>query len=306
MRTLPFVAAAAVVPGVLALLPAAAHAQAAPTFTYGKAEDVKDVEEVEWDATAEAGVVQTTGNSQSTTISAGAKATRKEKQNKFSGEASATFARSSNLVIDAAADGDPTVLSASEVHRRTVTSAEAFNLKLRYDRFLSEADSLYIAALAGADVIAGKDLVGGGQVGYARRLFKDDKHEVSAELGYDFSYESLSNGDANSIHSARGFVGYKGKLRTETSLDSSLEVLVNGNRQSDDVGPGEDTRATGIVSLSTKLSEGIALSLTFTAKYDHAPAPFNPPAGVMLDPVDPPEVSKLDTTTKASLIITLL
>lgn len=287
----------------LALAPALAAAQPAPSFAYGKADELKDVEKVEWSATAEAGLVVTTGNSRTTTISGGAKATRKEKQNKFSGEASATFARASTTVIAAGADN---VLSADEVTRDSATAAQAYNLKLRYDRFLTQWDSLYGAALAGADVIAGKDFVGGGQLGYARIVYKAEKHEVNLEAGYDFSYEDLADGSSNNIHSGRAFLGYKGKLGAETSADGSLEVLVNGNRQSDEVGPAEDTRATAIAALSTKLTKGIALSLSVTAKYDAAPAPFNPPAGVTLDPTDPPENSMLDTTTKASLIITLL
>ena len=293
----------ALVPAVLALAPTVAVAQPTPTFTYGKADEVKDVKETEWTATAEAGLVVTTGNSRTTTVSGGAKATRKQKQNKFSIDASATFARASTTVVAAGADN---VLTADEVTRDSETSAESYNVKLRYDRFFSTWDSLYVAALGGADIIAGKDFVGGGQLGYARVLYKAEKHEVTGEVGYDFSYENLADGSTNNIHSARGFLGYKGKLRAETSLDGSLEVLANGNRQSDTVGPFEDTRATATAALSTKLTKGISLSLSVTGKYDAAPAPFAAPAGVTLDAANPPENSKLDTTTKASLIITLL
>lgn len=300
IRTLRFA-----LPLALALAPAVAAAQPAPTFTYGKADELKDVEDTDWDATAEAGLVVTTGNSQTITLTGGAKAARKQKQNKFAVEAAGTFARSSNLVAnpDPGADG---LLSADELERETVTSAQSYNVKLRYDRFLSTWDSLYVAALGGADVIASKDFVGGGQLGYARVLYKTEKHELAAELGYDFSYENLADGTSNNIHSGRGFLGYKGKLAAETSADASLEVLVNGNRQSDDVGPGEDTRATGIAGISTKITKGIALSISLTAKFDAAPAAYAPPAAVMIDPANPPENSKLDTTTKASLIITLL
>jgi hypothetical protein len=290
----------------LLLAPAVAAAQPVPTFTYGKADELKDVAETDWDATAEAGLVVTTGNSQTITLTGGAKAARKQKQNKFAVEASGTFARSSNEVKDPALDGDPTSLSADDITRESVTSAQSYNVKLRYDRFLSTWDSLYVAALGGADIIAGKDFVGGGQVGYARILFKSEEHEIGAELGYDFSYENLADGSDNNIHSGRGFVGYKGKLAAETSADASLEVLVNGNRQSDDIGPGEDTRATGTAGISTKITKGIALSVSLTAKFDAAPAAFAAPDGVMLDPTNPPERSMLDTTTKASLIITLL
>ncbi len=287
----------------LALTPALASAQAAPSFAFGKADELKDVKQTEWNATAEAGLVVTTGNSRTTTVTGGVKVTRKQQQNKFSIDGAATFARASTTAIAAGADN---VLTADEVTRTSVTSAESYNLKLRYDRFLSTWDSLYVAALGGADIIAGKDFVGGGQLGYARLMYKTEKHEISGELGYDFSYENLADGTSHNIQSARGFIGYKGKLRTETSLDGSLEVLANGNRESATVGPFEDTRAVGTAALSTKLSKGISLSVSITGKFDAAPAPFAAPAGVTLDAANPPENSKLDTLTKASLIITLL
>lgn len=289
---------------VLAAAPTLAAAQAAPTFTYGKADDVKDVDKSKWEATAEAGLVVTTGNSQTVTLSGGAKATRKQQQNKFSVEASGTFARASNTSIDANAADDDGMLTADEVHRISSTSAESYNVKLRYDRFLTKWDSLYLAALGGADIIAGKDFVGGGQVGYARILYKTEEHEVTAEVGYDFSYEDLAAGDSHRIHSGRGFLGYKGKLSAETSLAASLEALDNVNEQSADVAAFEDLRATATAALSTKVTKGISVSLSFTAKYDNAPAPFS--SSIPLSATNPPENSKLDTTSKASLIVTLL
>lgn len=283
-------------------------ALAQPKFEYGKHDDVKDVKKTEWSASAEAGLVFTTGNARTTTITAGAKAERKQAKNKFSMAAAGTLARSSNLV----ADPDPTtppdmVLSAHEVKREDVTSAQSYQVKLRYDRFLSEFNSLFVAALGGADVVAGKDFAGGGQVGYARLLYKTERHEISAEIGYDFSYEDYVDAAADSvaIHSARGFLGYKGKLSEVTSLDGSVEVLENVNEQSDTVAAFEDLRANVAASLSTKLSKSISFQFGVTSKFDNAPAPLSI-AGYTLDPIDPPSSLKLDTTTKASLIINFL
>lgn len=283
----------------------AALAQPTPKFEYGKAEDVKDVKKTEWNATAEAGLVFTTGNSRTTTVTAGAKATRKQKQNKFSLDAAGTLARASNLVANDI--GGDKILSSNEVRREDKTSAQSYQVKLRYDRFLSEFNSLFVAALGGADIIAGKDFAGGGQIGYARLLYKTERHEVTAELGYDFSYEDYVDpaADALAIHSARGFVGYKGKLSEVTSVDGSLEVLANVNKQSDTVGPFEDLRANASASLSTKLTKSVSFSFGVIGKFDNAPAPLSI-AGYTLNPLDPPSALKLDTTTKASLIVNFL
>ena len=282
-----------------------ALAQPTPKFEYGKHDDVKDVKKTEWTATAEAGLVFTTGNSRTTTVTAGAKATRKQKQNKVSLDASGTLARASNLVANDI--GGDKILSSNEVRREDKTSAQSYQIKLRYDRFLSEFNSLFVAALGGADIIAGKDFAGGGQLGYARLLYKTERHEITAELGYDFSYEDYVDpaADALAIHSARGFLGYKGKLSEVTSVDGSLEVLANVNEQSDTVGPFEDLRANASASLSTKLTKSVSFSFGVIGKFDNAPAPLSI-AGFTLDPNDPPSALKLDTTTKASLIVNFL
>src|SRR5689334_21180460 len=90
-----------VVGGCLFLLlayPAVSYA-GDPKFEYGKAEEVKDVKEVEWIAAAEAGLVFTTGNSETTTVTGGVKASRKTGKNKLTLEGSAAYAKSGLRVL---------------------------------------------------------------------------------------------------------------------------------------------------------------------------------------------------------------
>jgi hypothetical protein len=288
-----------------------AHAQN-PSFNFGKPEEVK---EVEWSASAEAGLIFTTGNSETTTFTGAAKASRKEGNNKFEGEATGTFARS-NILIASDLDASGTI-SADEIQEQDATSAKNAQGKLRYDRFLTEFNSLYVSGTAGFDEPAGKDFYGGGQVGYSRQVYKDDRHELKAEVGYDFTYEDLSVGDGTSIHSARVFAGWKGALQTTTdaegkteattTAEASIEGLFNVNTldvPTDDLeaGPFEDTRINGTAGVSTKLLDNISLAVSFTAKFDNVPAPLAPfdlpyAAGFV------PEADKLDTLTKASLIV---
>lgn len=295
-----------VTPFTLAALAGLAGAQPAPKFEYGKAEDVKDVKETEWSATAEAGLVLTTGNSRTTTATGGLKAMRKEAKNKLAIEAGFTLATTSTLVLRNPMD---TVISDGDLIREDKDAAKNYNSKLRYDRFLTEHNSLFVAILAGADPIAGKDLAAGGQLGYARQLYSTEQHTTSGEFGYDFSYENFSAEDAESvqIHSARAFIGHKAKLSDDTSFEGSLEALDNLN-SNDAADRFDDLRINLGGSLSTKLTKNIAFSFSVTAKYDNVPAPFTLalPAGVSIDANDPPKTSKIDTTTKASLIVTLL
>jgi hypothetical protein len=291
----------------LAASAGAAHAQ---TFSYGKAEEVKDVKEAKWTATAEGGLVLTTGNSRTTTVSGAAHATRVDPKNKFDATASMAYVRSRIFV---AQDDDPEgaeghgTLSADEIHEQTATTANSWQVKLRYDRYLTEFNSLYATASVGADRPAGKDFVGGAQAGYSRRVYKDDKHEVVAEVGYDFTYENLAVGDGVSIHSARAFAGYKGIVTQTTALEASVEALSNLNTLDtvpDEAGPGEDTRINGMASVNTKITDDISLSVSFQAKFDNQPAP-RPALAIPYDAGFIPVADKLDTITKASVIVSL-
>jgi len=290
----------------LALLTLLAGTAAAQSFTYGKAEDVKDVKEIKWTASAEGGLLATTGNAEILTGTLGAKATRLDPRNKVDASVGLAYARS-NILIASDLNGNG-FLSEDEIDEATVTSANSWEAKLRYDRFLTDFDSLFATAKIGADEPAGKDLIGGAQVGYSRRLYRDERHEVVVEGGYDFTYENLAatGAESLSIHSARGFTGYKGTVRTDTAVEGSVEVLANLNKEAGGtIKAFEDTRVNGLIGLSTKLTEDIAFAVSFSLKYDHAPAP-RAPFPIPYEAGFVPLTEELDTITKASLIISIL
>jgi hypothetical protein len=276
-----------------------------PKFDYGKKAEEKS-DGVEYKATAQAGLIITTGNSQTTTISAGAKASRKAGFNMFQVEAGGAYARSSALAANDI-DGNG-VVDPGEIDTLTATTTESWNVKGRYDRFLTEANSVFVTALASGDEPAGKELVLGGQLGYSRSLFKNEKHSLVGEVGYDFSHEDLVVGDAVSIHSARAFTGYTGALSADTSVDTSLELLLNVNSldtAAGEVGAGEDARVKGTLAITTKLFEDISFRFGFTALYDHAPAP-RPPLAIPYATGFVPLADELDTKTEATLIVNFL
>lgn len=292
---------------VLACLsPAIATAQDTkkPKFEF---KEKPDVEDVVWKASVSGSLVHSTGNSRTTTISGGAKASRKEKANKVTLEANGSFARSSIVVADDA-NGDG-VIDQGELDRQGQTTADSWQVLGRYDRFLTARNALYALGTAGADRPAGKEFTGGGQVGYSRVLFQTDVHEVIAEAGYDFTYEALiAEGDGLAIHSVRGFSSYSAKIREDTGLSASLEALVNVNEleaPAGDVAPGEDARFTGTLEATTKLTSKLSLSASFKAHYDNAPAPL-PPLDIPFADGFVPLADELDTTTKISLIVSLL
>jgi hypothetical protein len=293
-----------------------------PKFEYGKSDDLKDVKAVLWKAAAQAGFVLTSGNSHTTTISAGLMASRKEGDNKLSLEANAGYGKS-ELKIAQDLDGNG-LLGPGEIQTVNQETTNFWLAKARYDRFLTAQNSLFVTARVGADKIAGKTLIAGGQLGYSRLIFKSDSQELAGEIGYDFSYESYAANDTDSlsIHSARLFLGYVGKVSAETSLGGAVEWLTNLNAE--DTAPNDrnddgyadaelgvdalkDNRITGKAELTTKLRTNMSFRFSFTAKLDSAPA--NLPNVKGTDGYEPgfqPVAEQLDTITEAQLIVDLL
>jgi hypothetical protein len=275
-----------------------------PKFDYAKQEQVKGVE---WKAAAQAGFILTTGNSKTTTFSSGATASRKQGSNKLALDAAAAFARST-LYVPSDANGNGTVDNDAEIGEEEQTTTKSWLIKGRYDRFVTEHNSVYASASASADEPAGKEFVGGGQIGYSRQLYKTNKHELVGEVGYDLSYESPAVGDGQTIHSARAFAGWAGKLTGDTGVEASVEVLSNFNKLDtppDGVDSFEDTRINAKTKLTTKIWGNLNFGFTFTLKYDNAPSP-RPPLSLPYADGFVPLADELDTKTQVSLIYNFL
>ncbi|HEX5057838.1 MAG TPA: DUF481 domain-containing protein [Kofleriaceae bacterium] len=292
---------------VLTLVMATAAPAAAQKFEYGKYDDVKDVKKIEWLAAAEGGIVLTTGNSETTTATAGLKASRKEGNNKLTLEGSGAYAKA-GLWILYDRNGNGTIDDNSELLAANTITAETLAGKLRYDRFLTELNSLFIAALASRDLPAGKELVFGGQLGYSRSLYKSKTANTVGEFGYDFSREDLvAPGDPVAIHSLRAFIGHHATMTTGTDLDAAFEVLTNLNTldlpTGKDGGPLQDTRVNTKIAITAKIGQNLAFQTALEAKYDHRPGPLgikNLAMGFT------PEAATLDTLMKASFIYTFV
>jgi hypothetical protein len=285
-----------------ALVAGSGVAIADPKFEYAKPEDVKVAKGTEKTASAEGGFVFTTGNSETVTVTGGFKASRKTGDNKLAVEASAAYARSSvRTLLDN--NGNGTIDDETEITSVESTTAETLAGKIRYDRFLTTSNSMFVAVLASRDVPAGKEAVLGAQAGYSRQLYKSKIAEAVAEAGYDFSRENLVTGPAVSIHSARIFLGYKSEMAPGTNVDLSVEALSNINRETlptgKDGGFGQDTRVNAKAAVSAKIGKSLAVQMSIEGKYDHRPGPLAI-KGLAMGFV--PEASTFDSIMKATLI----
>jgi len=280
----------------------AALAQNEPKFTFAKPDEVKPqapaVPPVEWKVQAKGGLNLTSGNSQTTNLTAGLIASRKEGNNRLGLEGGAAYGRSNNYVAQIGPDpNSPTMAPAIlAVNRQEVTTTNNWFSKGRYDRFFTANNSGYVSALAAADKIAGKTFAGGGQIGYSRQLLKTDLNTLVAEIGYDFSYERyvqqpMKTIDPVSIHSARIFVGETAKITSATGATASVEAFFNLNKEDKAINvnapynPGvdafHDTRVIGKLGISTTLFKSLSAALGFTIRYDQNPAPLPIPPGTM-------------------------
>jgi hypothetical protein len=281
-----------------------------PKFTYDSKDLVKDVKDpnaVVWTASAEAGAVFTTGNSETTNLAGGVHISRKTQYNLFAFDASGAYAKQGLRVLDDK-NGNGLIDNDGEIVTQETISAETMMSKLRYDRFLTDSNSLFVAALASRDLPAGKDYAVGGQAGYSRQLYANvvDKKTVSeldGEFGYDFTEEQPTTGDGIAIHSLRAFFGYKGIMTEGTEVAASLEALTNLNRETlltgQDGGAFQDTRVNLHLAITAKISKSLAAQFAYDAHYDNRPDPL---PLKMLAPGFYPVADTLDTVMKASFI----
>ncbi len=290
-----------------------------PKFVYAPPDDPTKVDPkapppkpVEWTATAEAGIIFTTGNSENTSVNGGIHASRKEGKNKLAIDGTIAYVETGVRTLNDL-NGNGVIDGPQELAEVDTVSAETLAAKLRYDRYLDEWQSLYVAALAMRDVPAGKDYAAGGQVGYSRRLTKTATSETVAELGYDYSAQQDIVNPVNppliSIHSIRAFIGYKAEMTPGTTLETSLEGLTNLNRETlpthQDGGAFNDTRVNGRVAVSAKVSKSLAIQTSIESHFDNRPALLQV-KGFMFAPGYTPAADKLDTIMKFNLIYSFL
>jgi putative salt-induced outer membrane protein YdiY len=173
-------------------------------------------------------------------------------------------------------------------------SIKNLSAKARYDFFITQMDSVFLATTFLWDPFAGINRRNQGQIGYLRYIFVEEKHRLWGELGYDLTsdnYRQLPDKPpppkkTDVLHSARAFIGYDNKLNDAVSYLGGVEVLVN-------LTESKHTRVAWDNALRSSLAGAFKLELKFRLAYDQAaPADRN--------------AERLDTSTLISLLYTLI
>lgn len=227
-----------------------------------------------------AGGFWATGNTRNLAFTSTSNLRLRRGDNEFSAAAAANYARG------AAPGQDPK------------TTAENFQGRVRYDRFLSKQWALFIAQSARRDRFQGLALRQNFDPGVAYYFLEEPKHRAWGEAGYDLQYD-IRRADAVQAafakdgtvldrtvtrHSARLFLGYDNQLNEAVRFTTGLEYLQA-------VVDSENWRLNWDVGLTSQLSSNFSLASTFSLRYDHNPLPG---------------VKNTDTTMALSLVYTLL
>lgn len=278
-----------------------------PKFEFGKMEEVK---KVEWKASAAAGVTIASGNANVVTISGGAAASRNDGHNKLALDLNGVYAVSTIQVVTSS-NPDGLIHRPSDISTQQKNTAGFFKGQLRYDRFFTKHNSVYLTAIAGLDNPASKQFFASVQAGYSRQIVKTRMHELLGEAGIDYSYINYAAQNDVHIASARLFVGYVLSPTEDTGLFANCEALVNFNTVNvggSEHGFGDATRVNAKIGLTTKIWKALSLRAQTGLRYDNAPS-FNSQLKFAPDyqaVADEKLNQPLDTLTEINLVVTFL
>lgn len=233
--------------------------------------------------TLSAGATLNTGNTRAIAGNIGAALSLKREDDVFSASLSFNYGRAALRGMDG-------------TFADMQTNTENLQGRVRYDRYLSDDDALFVAVLGRRDRFAGLDGRVQAQLGYLRNFFLEEegKHRLWGEAGYDLSYDdyypnplldpmgNALEGDAL-VHSARLFFGYENRVNDNVTFKTGVEGLMN-------VEDLEDTRIEWKSALTSDLSDALKLSLEFALGYDHQPVPGR---------------DELDTLTTLNIVLSL-
>jgi putative salt-induced outer membrane protein len=224
-----------------------------------KVEVSKDTTE----AKLQAGMLLAGGNSSSLAVTSSGNFRARRGMNDFSAAAAANYAE---------AKAPPT-------NERT-PSVENLQGKIRYDRFLTESVALFLSISGRRDRFQGLDLRLNFDPGIAYYVIDEPKHQLWAELGYDFQYDVRRQENivqardetgviidkTDTRHSVRAFAGYKHQLNDNVGVSTGLEFLLGLPKT-------EYWRLNWDLGVTATVSERFSLATTFSVKHDNRPLP---------------------------------
>jgi hypothetical protein len=260
-----------------------------------------------WKASATLGLVWVAGNAQSLGFSGSFVGGVKHYNNEWTLNAAGAYVSSGTSKFG---PGGPIT--------DTVTSANNWLVKGRYDRYFFEKNTVFVSFQSSGDQPAGYIYRLEPQVGYARLFFKSVHQVFRGEIGYDYTFQhnvpppppadptQPTPPQDVQYQSGRLFLYYENKFSAYASFSEGLELLEAFNKL-------EGFRLNSITSLSSVIYKNISLKLNFKLNFNNDP-PLRP-APTMIDPLtmmpfvytaDQTNFGKVDTQLDLVLAITFL
>jgi len=146
------------------------------------------------------------------------------------------------LAIGASADGQ--------------SSAERYTLDLKSLREVTERDYLFGLLSYQKDRFSGVEQQTSGTVGYGRRIFKTDVHELNVEAGLGYRQIDFADGTDDSGAIARLGGNYLWKFSDNAQFEQQLAIEAGS----------DNTSTESISSVSATLVENLKLALSLTFK----------------------------------------
>lgn len=145
-------------------------------------------------------------------------------------------------------------------------SAESYMTELRADYDLNSR--LYSYGLVGylADEFAGLDQRYYGGLGIGYTFIKGPKHFLSSELGLNYSSEDYTDGTDSRFIEGRAFVLYEYAINEKNKFSQGIEYLYDFD-ESDNYRINTDT------SLKVQINTLLSLKVGYEVRYDNAPTP---------------------------------
>lgn len=250
------------------VLPAAAQDDLAE-FTAAD-QTTEEYEKPDTDLSAEVGGAFVSGNAVYYAVNGSLAFAHKWRKNKLDLGAGANYSTGK-----ADADGDGT-LSDAERAVDNIELSRKFFADLRYDRYLTQKDALYLWAGALHDPFAGYEVRVHEQLGYARKLVETEQTKLGAELGFDWAHEFFTEAQTSgndfletsttyeNVLAGRVGVTFSHAFNESVAFTDSAEVYVN-------VIDPEDVRVLNEAALNTKLSDVFSLKLSNQLTFDNVP-----------------------------------
>lgn len=239
----------------------AAPADAKAMVTGPKAKDAPTFDDAPIDsttATISAGGMQTGGNSRLMAATANGAFDLRRGQNGFGASVLGNYGRT------AAPGTDYT------------TTAQNFQARARYDRYLSKVTSLFLIGTGRHDKFQGINFRLNIDPGVKYLFLREENYSLWGEAGYDLQLdkrraedEAIAQAAGQTLppkvdHSSRLYVGYKQAFNKEVTLSTGLEYLQSFVTT-------ERYRLNYEAVFAAKIVGGIAVGLGFTMRLDNKP-----------------------------------